>query len=150
MHKYSLKKGRAFAAKSGAVNDSIGRFIYASKINATVSTVNQLPDGINLLTPLNTKIIKLYENIPSTIDCFYTLVSKISAYKSDAPSVDGKFSPNSIPPTINVYKIQLPGNIKTLEISNNDPWVLTGKDAGPLDFLMMSSKNLKVSHKMSR
>jgi hypothetical protein len=134
--KYGIKKGRAFTADNGAVNDSIGRVIYVSKANPKIFLEN-LQDNSSLNTPIDTQTVKLYENVSNSIDCFYKIVSTISAYKKvTAASEANKVRyANSTAPTINIYKVQLPGNILTLEIRNNDPWVLTGVDSSPFDFL---------------
>lgn len=127
--KLGISKGRAFAADSGVINDSIGRVSYAYKANAKIQLENLTNNQNNSLkTPANQTIVKIDANTNS-VDCFYKLLSRESVYKETKK--DAVITVTE--PTINVYLIRLTGNIYTLEIRNNDPFILTGIDSAPLD-----------------
>jgi len=128
--------GRAFTAKPGAVNDSIGRVIWASKINSQIFLENLDDDGnTTLRTPPGQTIVIVQPS--NTVDCFYNFLSSVSAYYPLTQDVDGKVSidsPAITKPAVNIYKIRLANNINCLEVRNNDPYFLTGTDSAPFDF----------------
>lgn len=132
--KYSIVKGCAYTAHGGVVNDSIGRVFYAMKANPEIQLGEMSSfQTAELITPATTKTINNSLLKSNTIDCFYKILSSISIYSQNVKVGNSTTTRKLTQPTISVTKIQLASGIATLEIRNNDPWILPHADVPPFD-----------------
>ena len=132
--KYSIVKGCGYTAQGGVVNDSIGRVFYALKANPEIQ-LGKMSSFQNqeLITPPTKKTINNSPLKSNTMDCFYKSLSSISIYSQNVQVGTLQTTRKLTQPTISITKIQLSSGIYTVEIRNNDPWILPHADVPPFD-----------------